>query len=105
MRQDLGKIKTAMLSPGIVVVVAALGWLAMLMLPLVLNALAGLPLWACYGIVGGLLAISGGTALHRQEQHCTNVVPLHTVETLKESVQWITKWTTSDATSKARVPR
>jgi len=46
-REDLGKIKTAMLSLGIVVGVAAFGELPILTLPHVLNALAGLPLWAC----------------------------------------------------------
>ena len=34
-----------------------------------------------------------------------DVVPPHTVETWKESVQWMTEWTTSDGTSKARVPQ
>jgi hypothetical protein len=105
-REDLGKINTAMLSLGIVIGVAALGGLAILMLPLVFNALAGLQLWACYGIVGGLLAISGGLLLIGKNTIARiDVVPPHTVEMLKESVQWITEWATSDGTSKARVPR
>jgi hypothetical protein len=106
MPEDLGKIKTAMLSLGIVVGVAALGGIAILTLPHMLNALAGLPLWACYGIVGGLLAISGGLLLIGKNTSARiDVVPPHTMETLKESVQWITERTTSDGTSKARVPR
>jgi hypothetical protein len=60
-REDRRKTKTAMLSLDIGIGVAALsGLLLILMLPHVLNALAGLPLWACYGIVVGLLAIGGG---------------------------------------------
>jgi hypothetical protein len=63
-REDLRKAKMAMLSLGIGMGIAAFsGLLLILMLPHGLNALAGLPLWACYGIVGGLLAISGGMLL------------------------------------------
>jgi hypothetical protein len=107
-REDLRKTKTAMLSLGIGMGVAALsGLLLILMLPHVLNALAGLPLWACYGIVGGLLAISGGVLLLIGTNIIARIdgVPPHTVETLKENVQWITERATSEGTSKAHAPR
>jgi hypothetical protein len=107
-REDLRKTKTAMLSLGIRMGVAALsGLLLILMLPHMLNALAGLPLWACYGIVGGLLTISGGMPLligTNTIARIDGVLP-HTVETLKENVQWITERATSEGTSKAHAPR
>ena|SRR5215471_4315162 len=106
-REDLRKTKTAMLSLGIGVGVAAIGGLLLiLMLVHLLNALAGLPLWACYGIVGGLFLIMGGV-LFLIAKHTIariDVVPPQTVETMQENVQWIKEQATPDATSKAHVP-
>jgi len=107
-REYLRKTKTAMLSLGIGVGVAALsGLLLIFMLPHVLNALAGLPLWACYRIVGGLLAISGGVLLLIGTNTIARIegVPPHTLETLKENVQWTTERATSEGTSRAHAPR
>jgi hypothetical protein len=98
-REDLRKTKMAMLSLGIGIGVAAIGGLLLiLMLVHLLNALAGLPLWACYGIVGGLLLIMGGV-LFLIAKHTIariDVVPPQTVETMKENVQWIKERATSD---------
>ena len=98
-REDLRKTKTAMLSLGLGVGVAAIGGLLLiLMLVHLLNALAGLPLWACYGIVGGLFLIMGGV-LFLIAKHTIariDVVPPQTVETMKENVQWIKERATSD---------
>ena len=77
------------------------------MLVHLLEALASLPLWAGYGIVGGLLAISGAVLL-RIGKHTIariDVIPSQTVETMKENVQWIKAKATSDGTSKAHMPR
>jgi len=98
-REDLRKTKTAMLSLGIGVGVAAIGGLLLiLMLVHLLNALAGLPLWACYGIVGGLFLIMGGVLLLIAKNTIAriDVVPPQTVETMKENVQWIKERATSD---------
>jgi len=98
-REDLRKTKTAMLSLGIGVGVAAIGGLLLiLMLVHLLNALAGLPLWACYGIVGGLFLIMGGVLLLIAKHTIAriDVVPPQTVETMKENVQWIKERATSD---------
>jgi len=103
-REDLQKTKTAMLSLGIGIGVAALGGLLLiLMLVHLLHALAGLPLWACDGIVGGLLAISGAVLLLSGKNTIAriDVVPPQTMETMKENVRWITERATSDGTSKA----
>jgi hypothetical protein len=107
-REDLRKTKTAMLSLGIGIGVAALGGLLLiLMLVHLLHALAGLPLWACYGIVGGLLAISGAVLLLIGKNTIAriDVIPPQTMETMKENVQWIKSRATSDGTSKAHTPR
>jgi hypothetical protein len=49
------------------------------------------PLWACYGIIGGLFAVVGAGLLYlaRQKASEIHVVPPRTAETLKENVEWI----------------
>lgn len=92
-----------MLSLGIGIGVAALGGLLLiLMLVHLLHALAGLPLWACDGIVGGLLAISGAVLLLIGKNTIAriDVVPPQTMETMKENVRWIKETATFDGTSK-----
>lgn len=52
-----------------------------------------LPLWACFGIVGGLFAIGGGVAFYsavRQFQEF-NPLPDESAQALKENVQWISQ--------------
>src|SRR5215831_9611494 len=98
-REDLRKTKTAVLSLGMGIGVAAIGGLLLiLMLVHLLHALAGLPLWACYGIVGGVLAMIGGVLLLIAKNTIARieVVPQQTVETMKENVQWIKERATSD---------
>jgi Putative Actinobacterial Holin-X, holin superfamily III len=105
-REDLRKTKAAMLSLGLGIGVAAIGGLLLiLMLVHLLHTLAGLPLWACYGIVGGLFIIVGGVLLLIAKQTIAriDVVPPQTVETMKENVQWIKEGATPDG--KTYVPR
>jgi hypothetical protein len=107
-REDLRKTKTAMVSLGIGIGVAAIGGLLLIvMLVHLLQALAGLPLWACYGIVGGLFVIVGGVLLLIAKNTIAriDVVPQQTVDTMKENVQWLKEQVTPDGTSKAHVPR
>jgi hypothetical protein len=107
-REDLRKTKTAMLLLGIGVGVAAIGGLLLiLMLVHLLNALTELPLWACYGIVGGVFAIVGGVLLLIGKNTIAriDVVPPHTVETMREDVQWFKEQVTRDGTSKAHTPQ
>ena len=50
----------AVMSLGLGIGIAAIGgWLLILMLVHLLHALTPLPLWVCYGIVGGLCAAGG----------------------------------------------
>jgi hypothetical protein len=106
--EDLRKTKTAMLLLGIGVGVAAIGGLLLiLMLVHLLNALTELPLWACYGIVGGMFAIVGGVLLLIGKNTIAriDVVPPHTVETVREDVQWFKEQVTRDGTSKVHAPQ
>lgn len=53
---------------------------------------AALPLWACYGIVGGLLA-GGGAALAwagKKKFDSFNPLPDETAKNIKENLEWIT---------------
>jgi hypothetical protein len=96
--EEISKTKVALISLGIGVGIAAIGGLLLiLMLVHLLNALAGLPLWACYGIVGGVLAIVGIVMLLHAKNKMFDiaVVPHQTVDTMKENVRWIKQKTTS----------
>jgi hypothetical protein len=56
-RAELWKLMRTVMSLGIGAGIAALGgWLLILMLVHLLQALTGFPLWACYGIGGALFA-------------------------------------------------
>jgi hypothetical protein len=49
------------------------------------------PLWASFGIVGGILAILGVLTLvaARNKASDIHLVPPQTAETMRENVQWI----------------
>jgi hypothetical protein len=53
---------------------------------------AGLPLWACHAIVGGLLAGSGTVLIlvGKKKFDSFNPLPDQTAKTLKENLEWIT---------------
>lgn len=89
---EIRKTTGALVALGIGIGLAALGGL-LLVITLVhlLNALTPLPLWACYGIVGGVCAIIGFIMLYRGKQQISqiDIVPQHTVATMKENARWI----------------
>jgi Putative Actinobacterial Holin-X, holin superfamily III len=92
LRAELRQIILAMMSLGIGGGIAAIGgFLLILMLVHLLQALTALPLWACYGIVGGLFAMVGGVllVLGKQKLAHMHLVPQDTVETMQENAQWI----------------
>jgi hypothetical protein len=65
-----------------------------------LQALTGLPLWACYGIVGTLLAV-GGFALVKSAMKLSGTVhalPVQTIQTMKEDARWIKEQLASNKT-------
>lgn len=96
---ELRKTKTAAISFGIGAGVTAVGGLLLiLMLVHLLRALTDIPLWGCYGIVGGVLLVIGIVLLvmGKQTAEKIDVVPPQTVETLKENAKWIKEQTTSN---------
>jgi len=101
MQDELRKTKTAAMSFAIGAGIAiAGGLLLILMLVHLLAAFTMLPLWECYGIMGGGLLVIGliflATRKHTAEQ--IEVVPQQTVETLKEHSQWTKEQTTFNRT-------
>jgi uncharacterized membrane protein YqjE len=85
-------------------IAAAVGALGLLILSLMLVHLlywltlpagveqAGLPLWACHGIIG-LLFLAIGAALFyaaKRKVQSSSLLPEQTAETVKENLEWIT---------------
>lgn len=98
-REELNKTKQAVISLGIGIAVATLGVILLtFMLVYLLEALTPLPLWGCYGIIGGLFALVGGILLYLGKTKASeiDVVPQGTMETLKENAAWFKEMTTSD---------
>jgi hypothetical protein len=94
LRNDVRKMSEASvcLAAGIAVTVIA-GFLLLLMLPLLLNWLVPtIPLWGCFGIIGGLTAVVGGGLLYAGVRQIQAVHPLSdpSAEALKENLQWMT---------------
>jgi len=85
-------------------VAAAVGTLGLLILSLMLVHLlhwltlpagadpAGLPLWACHGIIGLLFLAIGGALFYAGKHKLETFSPLpeQTAETVKENLEWIT---------------
>ncbi|MEW6297762.1 MAG: phage holin family protein [Thermodesulfobacteriota bacterium] len=98
-QDELQKTKRTAISFGIGAGVAAVGGLLLiLMLVHLLQALTDLPLWGCYGIVGGLLTGVGLALLYagKKEAEDIHVIPQQTVETLKENAKWLKEQTPSN---------
>jgi hypothetical protein len=88
---EMDKAKTAGVSLMVGMGLAMLGAVFLCLMVVYLLNLAGLPMWACYLIVGGVLAIVGGVMLAAGAQQLSKIslVPPQTAETLQENVQWL----------------
>lgn len=65
-----------------------------------LQAVTDLPLWACYGIVGTLLAVAG-IVLVKSAMTLSGTVhalPVQTIQTMKEDARWIKEQLASNKT-------
>jgi hypothetical protein len=101
MHEEVRKTKVALVSLGGGLAIAAIGGLLLIvMLVHLLNALTELPLWICYGIVGGVCTIVGVVLLYRGKHEMSQIdmVPQQTVETMKENVRWIKEKAISEKT-------
>jgi carbon starvation protein CstA len=97
-RNEVRTAASALVSLAAGIGIAVFGvLLLMLMLVHLLKAGTDLPLWACYGIVGGLLAGVAVmlVALAVKRFKGIHLVPVRTVETLKENIQWFKELATS----------
>jgi len=93
MRQEWDKTKTAAgaMAAGAGMLTVS-GLLLCWALVYLLNwAAPGLPLWACFAIVGVALGLIGGILIGvgRSKAADVHVVPPQTAETMRENVQWL----------------
>jgi len=87
-RDDLRKARTGALFLGAGLGVTLIGGLLFcLMMPYLLNWATGLPLWACFGIMGAVFLLVGGGALYAALKKFQAAVTLpESAATLKENV-------------------
>jgi hypothetical protein len=91
-QEEVRKTKTALACLGAGIGIAAIGGLLFIvMLVHLLSTLTAWPLWICYGIVAGICVIAGAALLYGSKKQISDidVVPLQTVQTMKENVRWI----------------
>lgn len=93
-QEDIRKTKEATIALMGGVAIAAVGaFLLCFMLVYLLEYLVpSLPLWGCFGIVGGVLAVIGGAMLAAAVARFKSFNPLpdESAEALKENVRWVT---------------
>lgn len=92
-REDVRKAKEAAASLALGVGIAAVGALFLCTMIVFLLQKAGLELWACFGIVGGVMLVVGLvlTYLAKKEAETINPLEGESAKALEENVQWITK--------------
>jgi hypothetical protein len=82
---------------GIAFLVSGAGLVALAVMPLLfmlvylIKEYTTIPLWGCFGIVGGGFALVGGLliAVGVAKFRSVHLVPPQTAETMRENVQWI----------------
>jgi hypothetical protein len=92
-KQELHQLRSGLVSVCIGVGVAAVGGMFLLvMLVHLLDAYTEIPLWGCYGIVGGALGLVGGAFLIGGRKSVSDLQlspPPATARALKENIEWI----------------
>jgi len=92
LRQGLSELPPAIASIGAGAgLIATGGVLGSLMLVHGLHRFTRIPLWGCYGLVGGLLASIGGglVASGTRRVGSIRLVPRETAKALREDIEWI----------------
>jgi hypothetical protein len=96
-RDDLRKSRDASLAMGVGIGITLIGSaLLLIMLPLLLHWTAPeLPLWACFGVVGGFLTALGGVLVYAGVKKFESFNPLSekSIEAFKENLKWTTSRT------------
>ena len=92
-KDDARKTKEAVisLSAGIGVLVLGVILLSLMLVFLLHWAFDVLPLWLCFGIIGGLMLLGGGALLYAGKRKLASFNPLpdQSVGALRENVRWI----------------
>ena len=90
-RQELTQLEQGVGALGVGAVLAASGGaLSTLALVHGLRRATGLPLWACYALIGGSLGLAGaGLMLHGQRRLAALRLAPETTEALAENLQWL----------------
>ncbi len=93
-QDEIGKAKTAAVSLAAGLFIGLFGAVLLcFMLVYLINWVSNdhVPLWACYGIVGGVLAVLGAILVYSAKNKASdiNVVPPQTAATMRENVQWL----------------
>jgi hypothetical protein len=93
-KQELTKARDAVISIG--AGAGAMVWatvLLTLMTVFFINWVTNeaVPLWGCFGIVGGIMLVAGASLLFfgKSRAESINLVPPKTAETMQENVQWL----------------
>ena len=73
------------------------GLLFMIMLVYLLHAMSELPLWSCYALIGAAMALVGWMLLSTGSRRlrAVSLMPIKTIETMKETTIWLGKQTES----------
>jgi len=92
-RQDLKKAREGVgllsLAAGVLLVGAIL--LGLMLVHLLAWLAPSLPLWGCYGIVGGALAGVGAVLALQGREKLGQVLPEQSAKALEENLEWKTK--------------
>jgi len=92
LRQSVAQATPALASLGVGAGLAVTGgFLGSLALVHALNRATRLPLWSCYGLVGGLLGAAGAGLMSSGAHQLSevNLIPHETIATLKEDIEWV----------------
>lgn len=99
---EIRRAKTAATSLALGAGIGAAGaFMLLFMFVYIILAHTTIPLWGCFGLVGGLLVGIGALFLYRGGKEASHVhltAPPQTTETLKENVEWLTNQPTSKPT-------
>jgi hypothetical protein len=92
-RADFRKTKEAAVPLAIGLWLVLLGSILLSVTVALLLQAAGLDLWACFAIVGGVVALVGGVLFYvgKKKFDSFNPLPDESAKALQENLEWITK--------------